>query len=98
MKFSIKLRPIKPGPPHLNGKVERSQKTVFDEFYFTIDLKSSDLEDQLQQWQHFYSWNRPHGSNCGLTPMHKIFQVIEKTHFWSEIMENYETKKEELQE
>jgi len=98
MKFSIKFRLIKPGSPHLNGKVERSQKTDFDEFYSTIDLKASDLEDQLQEWQHFYNWNRSHGSHGGLTPMDKYFQVIEKTPFWNEVMVNYETKKEELQE
>ena len=27
MKYSIKFRPVKPGSPHLNGKVERSQQT-----------------------------------------------------------------------
>jgi len=29
----IKFRPIKPRSPHLNGKVERSQKTDKSEFY-----------------------------------------------------------------
>ena len=98
MKFSIKFRPIKPGSPHLNGKVERSQKTDFDEFYSTVNLKDSELEDQLQERQHFYNWNRPHGSHGGLTPMDKYFLVIEKTPFWNEVMVNYEIKKEELQE
>jgi len=31
-----KWRPIKPHKPHLNGKVERMQQTVLDEFYATI--------------------------------------------------------------
>lgn len=99
MKFSIKFRPIKPGSPHLNGKVERSQKTDFDEFYSTVDLKASDLEDQLQEWQHFYNWYRPHGSHGGLTPMDKYFQVSNKTPFWDEVSDNYDDSKEErLQE
>jgi transposase InsO family protein len=99
MKFSIKFRPIKPGSPHLNGKVERSQKTDFDEFYSTVDLKASDLEDQLQEWQHFYNWHRPHGSHGGLTPMDKYFQVSNKTPFWDEVSDNYDDSKEErLQE
>ena len=55
LKFSIKSRPIKPGSPHLNGKVERSQKTDFDKFYLKFDLKASDEEEQLQEWQHFYN-------------------------------------------
>ncbi len=32
MAWGIKCRPIKPGSPHLNGKVERSQKTDLEEF------------------------------------------------------------------
>jgi hypothetical protein len=36
MKFSIQFRPIKPGAPHLNGKVERSQRTDLDEIYLFI--------------------------------------------------------------
>lgn len=62
----------------MNGKVERSQKTDFDEFYSTVDLKAFDLEDKLQEWQHFYNWNRPHGSHGGLTPIDKYFQIREK--------------------
>ncbi len=34
----IKFHPNKPGSPHLNGKVERSQKTDKSEFYPTIDV------------------------------------------------------------
>jgi hypothetical protein len=99
MKFSMKFRPIKPGSPNLNGKVERSQKTDFDEFYSTIDLNASDLEDQLQEWQHFYNRYRPHGSHSGLTVMDKYFQVSNKTAFWDEVSENYDDSKEErLQE
>ena len=71
MKFSIKFRPVRPGAPHLNGKVERSQRTDFDEFYSTVNLESPDLEDQLQEWQHFYNWDRPHGSLSSLSPMDK---------------------------
>lgn len=33
------------GSPHLNGKVEREQKTDLDEFYIAVCLKVSDLED-----------------------------------------------------
>ena len=40
MDHKIKFRPNKPRSPHLNGKVERSQKTDWDEFYFYTDCKS----------------------------------------------------------
>ena len=68
---SIKFRPIKPGSPHLNGKVERSQKTDLSEFYPTVDLSDPDLEQRIEEWQFFYNWNRPHGSLQGQTPMDK---------------------------
>lgn len=48
MEYSIKFRPIKPGPPHLNGKVERSQRTDLEEFYPTVDLNDPNLEDLLE--------------------------------------------------
>jgi transposase InsO family protein len=59
-EWGIKFRPIKPRSPHLNGKVERCQRTDLDEFYATVDLKDPTLVDQLSQWQHYYNWDRPH--------------------------------------
>ena len=38
MECHIKFRPIRPRSPHLNGKVERSQRTDWDEFYSTVDF------------------------------------------------------------
>jgi len=98
MKYGIKFRPIKPGSPHLNGKVERSQKTDFDEFYSAIDLKASDLEDQLQEWQHFYNWHRPHGSLNGISPMDKLFQLIDKTPLREDVEDKYDSSNERIQE
>jgi transposase InsO family protein len=49
MEWGIKLRPIKPGSPHLNGKVARSQRADIEEFYSTIDIKSDNLGDLLQE-------------------------------------------------
>jgi len=62
MEYGIKFRPNKPGSPHLNGKVERSQKTDLEEFYPTVDLKAVGLENLLSEWQHYYNWFRPHSS------------------------------------
>jgi len=42
MGWSFKFRPIKPALPHLNGKVERVQKAVLDEFYASLELDSPD--------------------------------------------------------
>ena len=68
MEWEIKFRPIKPRSPHLNGKVERSQKTDLQEFWSTVDLKAADLQQQLDEWQHFYNWHRPHTALNGRSP------------------------------
>lgn len=47
-----KFRPIKPASPHLNDKVERSQKTDREEFWAVADLNSPELELRLAEWQH----------------------------------------------
>ena len=44
MEYGIKFRPIKPPSPHLNGKVERSQRTDIEEFYATPDLIVRSIE------------------------------------------------------
>lgn len=49
-EYGIKFRPNKPASPHLNGKVERSQKTDKAEFYATVDLSVDDLKGLLAEW------------------------------------------------
>lgn len=95
--YSVKFRPVKPGSPHLNGKVERSQKTDLDEFYAKVDLNSRDLEDKLQEWQHYYIWHRPHGSLNGKTPMEKYCEVTGKTPYWDEVEAQYGPSEERIQ-
>ncbi len=75
----IKYRPVKPRSPHLNGKVERAQRTVLDEFYDTVDLKQDNLEDELHRYQHFYNWERAHGAHNGKTPMERYLEVKSTT-------------------
>lgn len=48
-QYGIKFRPNKPASPHLNGKVERSQRTDKIEFYSTVDLASADLDMLLAE-------------------------------------------------
>lgn len=50
MLYGIKSRPNKPASPHLNGKVERSQKTDKTEFYATVNIQSSALHELLAEW------------------------------------------------
>jgi transposase InsO family protein len=77
MIYGIKFRPNKSGSPHLNGKVERSQKTDKSEFYPTIDVGVGldELDLLLSEWQHYYNWERPHSSLKGLTPIEKVTEL-----------------------
>lgn len=71
----IKFRPIRPRSPHLNGKVERSQRTDLEKFWPTVDLDAADLENQLSEWRHYYNWERPHGSLNGNSPIDPVPQA-----------------------
>lgn len=98
MDFGIKFRPNKPGSPHLNGKVERSQKTDLEEFYAIADLSDFEkLREELSLWQFFYNWQRPHGSLGGKSPSDIVGSLSEKTPIWEKVMENYNVKNERIQ-
>jgi transposase InsO family protein len=97
MDWGIKFRPIRPRSPHLNGKVERAQKTDLEEFYSTVDIKQPDLGDRLQEWQHYYNWDRVHGT-IGKPPIDKFFELSSRTPFWDEVIEKYDPDKEHIQE
>ena len=98
MEYCIKFRPIKPRSPHLNGKVERSQKTDMQEFYSTVNLNDPELENKLEEWQFHYNWHRPHGALNGKTPIDKVCQLSSKTPIWDEVEANYDPLKERFQE
>jgi transposase InsO family protein len=48
---SIKFRPIRPRSPHLNCKVEWSQKTDKINFYLAFDFTDPVLAVRLEEWQ-----------------------------------------------
>ena len=67
--IAFKFRPVKPGSPHLNGKVEHSQQTDLREFYANTDLSNFEtLKNQLKEWQFSYNYQHLHGSLKGKTP------------------------------
>jgi transposase InsO family protein len=60
---------IKRGTPQLNGTVERSHRSDQEEFHQLLSYKDNvDLEAKLDEWEHFYNFNRPHGAFNGQTP------------------------------
>ncbi len=54
MPGAIKFRPIKPRLPQLKGQVERAQRTSLQEFWSSFELDTPELEQRLQEWQHYY--------------------------------------------
>jgi len=68
MKWGIKFRPIKSRSPHLNGKVERTHRTDLEEFYAIEDIDDPNLSEKLQEWQHYWNWERPHSALRGKSP------------------------------
>ena len=94
---SIKFRPIEPGTPHLNGKVERSQQTDLYEFYETADLSATDLEERLEEWQFYYNWHRPHGALHGKSPIDKVCDLLQNTPYWEDVYNNYDPSNRRIQ-
>jgi transposase InsO family protein len=74
----IKFRPNRPRAPHLNGKVERSQRTDRMEFWTTVDNKAPRelLDEQLAQWQQFYNQERTHSAIHSKTPRARFHELI----------------------
>ena len=96
MEYGIKFRPIRPASPHLNGKVERSQRTDLDEFYPTVDVKGSNLQQQLQEWQDHYNQFRPHGALQGRTPWQAWLEKLAVTPFHDEVEADYDASAERI--
>nr|WP_164126200.1 IS481 family transposase [Sphingobacterium sp. xlx-73] len=98
MEWGIKFRPIKPGSPHLNGKVERTQRTDLDEFYSTVDIKDPGLPNLLSQWQFYYNWLRSQSSLKGRTPIKVINVLSNKTPLWEEVEDMHDPNKERIRD
>lgn len=92
-EYCIKFRPIRPGQPHLNGKVERVQQTDLKEFWALIDFSEDHLSDQLSDYQQYYNWDRVHGS-LGKTPIDRVVELSKETPFWDEVENCYDSSKE----
>lgn len=92
-ELRIKHRPIPPRTPHLNGKVERAQKTVLTEFYATTSFASPSLEEDLGVWLLDYNYRRVHGS-LGTTPMQKWAALNEQAPLWDAVAEAFDPVRE----
>jgi transposase InsO family protein len=63
MSEAIRFRPIPPRSPHLNGKIERAQRTVLEEFWAVTDRRQP-----MSPTSSRYNWHRSHESLHGDTP------------------------------
>jgi transposase InsO family protein len=97
MAETIKFRPIPPRSPPLNGKVERAQRPVLEEFWPTVDARAPDIGDQLAVWMHHYNWDRPHEALGGLCPIDRVCERLDKTPLWGEVDAAYDPTKERIQ-
>jgi transposase InsO family protein len=75
----IKHRRTKVATPRTNGFVERFNRTILDEFFretFRNKFYSSvkELQQDLDQWLHYYNYERPHRGyrNMGRRPIETI--------------------------
>lgn len=84
--------------PHLNGKVERTQRTDLDEFYSTVDIRDPDLSNLLYQWQFHYNWLRSHSSLNGRAPIQVVTDLSSKTPLWDEVNDKYDPTKERIKD
>jgi transposase InsO family protein len=97
-RHKIKFRPIPPRSPHLNGKVERSQQTDRIEFYATVDLADPALEEHVDDWQHFYNFQRPHSALGGRTPVQRCCERYPETPWSWEVVAQYDASTEPIRE
>ncbi|HET8996248.1 MAG TPA: IS481 family transposase [Acetobacteraceae bacterium] len=97
MSETVKFRPTPPRSPHLNGKIERAQRTVLEEFWATVDPRTPDIADRLAEWVHHYNWHRPHEALGGLSSIDRVCERIPKTPIWAEVEDSYDPAKERMQ-
>jgi transposase InsO family protein len=68
--LGIRLKRTRPYRPQTNGKVERFNKTLLDEWAYARLYRSNNQRRRaLARWLRFYNHRRPHTSLDGLTPM-----------------------------
>ena len=69
-RLGITLKRIRPYRPQTNGKVERFNKTLLDEWaYGRLYRSNAERCRAFTRWLRLYNHRRPHTSLDGLTPM-----------------------------
>jgi transposase InsO family protein len=96
MEWAIKFRPIAPRSPHLNGKVERTQRADREEFWDSVDPEDPGIEILLSEWVHHWNWHRPHTALGGLTPIDRVCELAKKTPLQAAVDAAYDPSRERI--
>ena len=79
--LGIRLKRTRRYRPQTNGKVERFNKTLLEEWAYARLYRSNDERRRaLARWLRFYNHRRPHTSLDGLTPMAVLVNNVEGNH------------------
>jgi transposase InsO family protein len=79
--LGIRLKRTRRYRPQTNGKVERFNKTLLDEWaYARLYRSNTERHRAFTRWLRFYNHRRPHTSLDGLTPMAVLVNNVHKNH------------------
>ena len=80
----------------LHGKVERSQLTDLNEFWFHHSPPEDAIDRRIEEWQFNYNFRRPHGSLGGKRPIDRIAEVSEITPLAEQVECAYDEGRERI--
>lgn len=75
----VKHKRTRPYRPQTNGKVERFNPTLQDEWAYARPYTSeTEREQAYDQWLHHYNHHRPHTGIAGQTPSQRVHNLTKK--------------------
>jgi transposase InsO family protein len=79
--LGIQLKRTRPYRPQTNGKVERFNRTLLDEWAYGRPYRTNaERRRAFTRWLRFYNHRRPHTALDGLTPMAVLVNNVHENH------------------
>ncbi len=63
-----------------------------------MDLSSDNLNELLQERQHYHNWERPHSSLGGKTPIDRWSECLDKIPLQEEVEANFDPSSERIRD